>query len=166
MTGHFTSWWRHQMETYSALLASFVRGIHRWPVNSPYKGQWRGALLFSLICAWTNGWVNNREAGDLSRHRSLILIKLWAQLCFLCEAVYNHASSNFQSWTKFVRSSSSKINQNYCLLLLVKVLFPRCSSRNVLLAPKFLQSMIDLNTRQNTCVSNCDPKCRRCEIDV
>ena len=47
----------------------FVRGIHRSPVNSPHKGQWRGALMFSLICAWINGWVNNREAGDLRRHR-------------------------------------------------------------------------------------------------
>ena len=40
----------------------FVRGIHLWPVNSPHKGQWRGALMFSLICVWTNGWVNNRDA--------------------------------------------------------------------------------------------------------
>ena len=39
----------------------FVRGIHRWPVNSPHKGQWCGASVFSLICAWINGWVNNRE---------------------------------------------------------------------------------------------------------
>ena len=42
----------------------------RWPVNSPHKGQWRGTLVFSLICAWINGWVNNREAGDLRRHRA------------------------------------------------------------------------------------------------
>ena len=48
----------------------FVRGIHRSPVNSPHKGQWRGALKFSLICAWINDWVNNREAGDLRRHRT------------------------------------------------------------------------------------------------
>ena len=48
----------------------FVRGIHRWPVNSPHKGQWREALIFSLICAWINGWVNNRETGDLRRHRA------------------------------------------------------------------------------------------------
>ena len=27
----------------------FVRGIHRWPVNSPYKGQWRGALMFFYL---------------------------------------------------------------------------------------------------------------------
>ena len=47
----------------------FVRGIHRSPpVNTPHKGQWRGALMFSLICAWTNGWVNNREADDLRHH--------------------------------------------------------------------------------------------------
>ena len=46
----------------------FVREIHRWPVNCPHKGQWRGALMFSLICAWIYGWVNNREAGDLRRH--------------------------------------------------------------------------------------------------
>ena len=36
----------------------------------PHKGQWRGALLFSLICVWINGWVNNREAGDLRRYRA------------------------------------------------------------------------------------------------
>ena len=40
-----------------------------WPVDSPHKGQWRGALKFSLIWAWTNGWANNRGAGDLRRHR-------------------------------------------------------------------------------------------------
>ena len=48
----------------------FVRGIHRSPVNSPHKGQWREALMFSLICARINGWVNNREAGDLRRHHA------------------------------------------------------------------------------------------------
>ena len=30
----------------------------------PHKGQRRGALMFSLICAWMNSWVNTREAGD------------------------------------------------------------------------------------------------------
>ena len=42
----------------------FVRRIHRSPVNSPHKGQWSGALLFSLICAWINAWVNNRDDRD------------------------------------------------------------------------------------------------------
>ena len=53
---HFSCYW------------PFARGLHRSPVNSPHKGQWRGALMFSLICAWINGWVNNREAGDLRCH--------------------------------------------------------------------------------------------------
>ena len=48
----------------------FVRGIHRSPVNSPHKGQWRGALMFSLFCTRINGWVNNGGAGDLRRYRA------------------------------------------------------------------------------------------------
>ena len=48
----------------------FVQGIHRWPVNSPHKGQWRGALMFSLISARINSWVNNRETEDLRRHHA------------------------------------------------------------------------------------------------
>ena len=52
----------------------FVRGIHRSPVNSPHKSQWRGALKFSLI----PDWVNNREAGDLRRHRGQYdVIVMW-----------------------------------------------------------------------------------------
>ena len=47
-----------------------LRGIHQSQVNSPHKGQWRGALIFSLSCAWINGWVNNRDAGDLRRYRA------------------------------------------------------------------------------------------------
>ena len=57
--------WKHFLRYWP-----FVRGIHRFPVNSPHKGQWRGALMFSLVCARINGWVNDGEAGDLRRHRA------------------------------------------------------------------------------------------------
>ena len=62
-----------------------VWGIHRSPVNSSHKGQWRGALMFSLICAWINGWVNNREAGDLRRHRAHygVIVMHFAVFCSL-----------------------------------------------------------------------------------
>ena len=53
--------WKHFLRYWT-----FVREIHRSPVNSPHKGQWCGALMFSLICAW----ANNREAGDLRRHHA------------------------------------------------------------------------------------------------
>ena len=72
-------WWRHQMEIFPRYWL-FVRGIHRSPVNSPHKGQWRGDFMFSLICVWINGWVNNREAGDLKRYRAhydVIVMHYW-----------------------------------------------------------------------------------------
>ena len=63
------TWWRHQLKKIPRYW-HFVRGIYRSPVDSPYKGQWRRASMFSLICAWTNGCANNRSAGDLRRHRA------------------------------------------------------------------------------------------------
>ena len=40
---------------------------HRWFSS---QTQWRGAVMFSLICNWTNGWANEPDAGDLRRHRA------------------------------------------------------------------------------------------------
>ena len=67
------TWRRHQMETFSALLA-LCAGL---PL------QWRRALMFSLICAWIHGWVNNHEAGNLRHHRAhydVTVMKSWYQL--------------------------------------------------------------------------------------
>ena len=61
----------------------FVRGIHRSHVNSPHKGQRRGTLIFSLICACINGWVNNRKAGDLRRHRIHYYLTVMSGGCLL-----------------------------------------------------------------------------------
>ena len=62
------TWWRHQMETFSALQAICAG-------NSPHKGQWRGAWMFSLIY----DWVHTREAGDLRRHRAHydVTVNIW-----------------------------------------------------------------------------------------
>ena len=62
----------------------FVREIHRSPVNFPHKGQWRGALMFSLIYVWINDWVNNREAGDLRRQHGHydVIVMLWLLLMY------------------------------------------------------------------------------------
>ena len=57
--------WKHSLHYWP-----FVRGIHRSPVNSLHNGQWRGALMSSLICTWIKGWVNNCEAGDLRCHHA------------------------------------------------------------------------------------------------
>ena len=65
----------------------FVREIHRSPVNYPYKGQWRGALMFSLIYAWINDWVNNREAGDLRRQHGHYDVIVMHKLFFVSISV-------------------------------------------------------------------------------
>ena len=66
-TNHWTNASEHRSNHYDVIKWKhfprnwpFVRGIHRSPVNSPHKGQWRGALMFTLIYARINGWVNNR----------------------------------------------------------------------------------------------------------
>ena len=61
--------WRYQMETFSALLA-ICAGNSPVPAEFAHKGQRRGALMFSWICTRINGLVNNREAGELRRHRA------------------------------------------------------------------------------------------------
>ena len=81
----------------------FVQGIHRPPVNSLHKGQWRGALMFSLICAWMNGWVNNREAGDLKRHHAHydVTVMYWKQSLSPSRALVTKVFSvEIQIWWK------------------------------------------------------------------
>ena len=75
---HFTRYW------------PFVRGIRRSPVNSTHKGQWRGALMFPLICNWINGWVNNREAGDLRCHSAHYDVTV---------IIFFEANSSYSWWT-------------------------------------------------------------------
>ena len=80
--------WKHLPRNWS-----FVREIHRSPVNSPHKGQWRGAMMFSLICVWINGWVNNCEAGDLRRfraHYDVSVMDMVLHNCFFFNLVQMH----------------------------------------------------------------------------
>ena len=69
---HENGWWHDDVIKWKHFPRYWplVWAIHRWPVNSRHKGQWRGALMFSLICAWINGGVNNSEAVDLRRDRA------------------------------------------------------------------------------------------------
>ena len=81
------TWWRHQMESSCALLA-LCAGNSSVTGEIPPQGQWRGALMFSLICAWINDWVSNGEAGDLRRHRARydVIVMIWktAMISYLC----------------------------------------------------------------------------------
>ena len=99
----------------------FVRGIHRWPVNSPHKGQWRSALMFSLIGSWINISVNNGEAGDLRQHCvhydfTVMLSKfqihshwsgdinqeIWQNITTFCQLILKQASTFLIIFLEFV----------------------------------------------------------------
>ena len=88
------------MKTFSALLAICAVYL-RVPVNSPHKGQWRGALMFSLICVWINGWVNNREAGDLRRYRAYydVIVKILKYI----DTGWHNQQSCFTTWSSDIR---------------------------------------------------------------
>ena len=61
---HFQiSWWRHQMETFSALLVLCAGN------SLVTTGQWL-VTYFLWSPPEKNGWVNNRDPGDLWHHRA------------------------------------------------------------------------------------------------
>ena len=72
------SWRRHEMEAFFAYLVHCARNS---PLNSPYKGQRRRPLMFSLIYAWTNDWVKYRDIGGLRRHRANYGVTVMNALC-------------------------------------------------------------------------------------
>ena len=74
-------WWRHQMESFFRVTGPLCG------VKSPHKGQWRGALMFSLICAWINDWVNNREAGHFRRHRGHYDVNVMTAISVFCPCI-------------------------------------------------------------------------------
>ena len=96
----------------------FVWGIHRSPVNSPCKGQWRGGLMFSFICAWIYGWVNDCESGDLRRHHAHYdVIVMW------CEGAHGptHNSKRRYGIAKSARVNEEIIASTICIPIIVTV---------------------------------------------
>ena len=85
------------METFSALLALCAG-------NSPVSGEFpaqrpvtRSFDVFFDLCL-NKGWINNREAGDLRRHRAhfdVIVVPVDQTLCDFCS---RNASANTFEW--------------------------------------------------------------------
>ena len=97
---HLT-WWRHKLETFPRHWP-FVRDIHRSPINSPHKGQWRGALMFPLICVWHNSWLNNGDVGDLRCHRAhydVTILSIVLQRATKCTGQTSRSLPMTSSWS-------------------------------------------------------------------
>ena len=119
--------WR--METWQLALTGSLSCLHppislvvlchseHMPMPSRYKGQWRGALMFYLICVWINGWVSNREAGDLRRYRAhydvtvMYFVVWWRWLCFAV-SMMGICYRNCQPVTDKNKNKNNNIKQN------------------------------------------------------
>ena len=90
----------------------FVWRIHRSPVNSPHKGQWRRALMFRLICARTNGRVNNRGADNLRRHHAHYAVSVTSETpCIISQETWTTLG-----WRHNGLDSVSNHQPHHCLL--------------------------------------------------
>ena len=116
----FSKWWLHDDVIVTSWLLlrywPYVRGIHRWPMNSPHKGRWRGALMFSLIFPWTNGWVNTRDAGDLRSqwaHYDVTVMAHRVRAVVYSPRLTPSQASKLMAW-QFANESSVVVGQNIC----------------------------------------------------
>ena len=109
--------------------------IHRSPVNFPHRVQWRGAVMFSLICAWINAWVNNRKAGDSRRHRPHydVIVMAWKNL------LVEYSNKMFWFNLSLIMCNIWIVEQWYLLIYITSLIFLlhcrfQCSSK--LMEPK------------------------------
>ena len=89
----------------------FVRGIHRSPVNFCHKGQWHGALMFSLICTLNKrlskqswGWWFDTPLRSLWRHYNVMAYVINSLLPRSAGCDVKHAILNLASLIRLVSS--------------------------------------------------------------
>ena len=125
LVGRWTTWrddvikWKHFPRYWP-----FVREIHQSPVYSPHKGQWRGK----------NGWVNNRDAGDLRRHSAQydVIVMISKLLIWLAYSNsedgewfviwYNHPIVRHFIWCFAMYDPTNTYVYVYCNLFILEVI--------------------------------------------
>ena len=95
-------WWRHQMETFSALLA-LSRGVYRPPVDNSHKSCWRGALAFL--------WSAPEQAVEQILETTVIWSAIALFMTVVISGTYNGEQFSDKQW--FVHEVKS-IPLNWC----------------------------------------------------
>ena len=124
-------------------------------MNSPHRGQWRGALMFPLICVWINGWVNNRQAGDLRRHRAhydVILMELKLFWAVYWGGVHRYIFNVYRVWVSSFFQIFVMFRYKHVCFVLVK-LVSLSSYANKDFASEFTEYKWPLNWRIRGVVS-------------
>ena len=105
------TWWRHQMETFSALLAicagnSSVTG--EFPAQRPVT---RSFDVFFDLRLNINRWVNNGEAGDLRRYRThydvIVMTLIWLNCDVITSWTSRHEHCAMYHLTLHINSPSA-----------------------------------------------------------
>ena len=120
-----STWWRHQMEKFSALLALCAG-------NSPVTGEFpaqrpvtRG-FDFYFVCAWTDGWVNNRDTGDLRCHCVHYDVTVMTYPPFwsisVCLGTMNHITITLHKNTMYYL-----LQTEYIKLYIIRTYIPQCT---------------------------------------
>ena len=112
---HFmmTSWNRNIFRVTGHLCGEFTGP--RWIPRT--KAQWRRALMLSLICVWINGWVNNRETGDLKSHRDHYDVIVMSWKIFMAIQAYRvHKTLHLMQW-KTILPDDILINARFAYTL-------------------------------------------------
>ena len=95
----------------------FVRGIHRSPMNSRTKPNDAELWCFLWFAPWINGWVKNREASDLGRHRAhyyvIVVIKSMLFVIFRRSKIYTYLTRSKLKCCKFESVPDRWIDKGY-----------------------------------------------------
>ena len=124
-----------------------MRGIHWWPVNSSNKGQWPGALIFSLIYTRTNGWINTRDAIDWRRHRVGIKankVLMTGQINCVCYISSIHYLENYST---IAANSKQWKYYNFLDGLQVDIAFPLCQWQFITLADDIAECILYIHRK-------------------
>ena len=99
---------------FSALLA-FCEGNP--PVTGGFSSQRASdeeLLVFSLFCAWTSGWANNQDAGDLRHHSThynvtVMYIDQWFAVLWFSDTSLQHTAMDLKNFAFCFRVSRMPI---------------------------------------------------------
>ena len=100
------------------------------PVTGEFPSQSSDAELWCfLICAWTNDWINNRDAGDMRGHRAhydvtvmmffLVYMFIWNKLA--CEQTSIHTDNFITITSRWrLKSPASRLFTQPCIQAQIK----------------------------------------------
>ena len=99
---------------------------HRWiPLTKTSDAE---LWCFNFICAWTNGWGNNLDAGDLKRYHTHYECKVSQQPCTNLLVVVSSLSVGIQIWKRLFSccdesTQRNTMYQDFCDFLRKPVLY-------------------------------------------